>query len=242
MKTVKALIIGVATWLLASSTAFADVQLTLQNGRVSLVAKDATIRQILTEWARIGQTKIVNLERIPGGPVSLELQNVSESQALDVLLRTVAGYLAAPRPTAVANLSVFDRIVVMPTVAGPRTPVSASAQPPVFQQPQFNQPPQQQADDDSEDQRPAPNGAVPVQNRGPIFNTFPQPQVVNPQGGAAAQPMPQPAVPAAAPSAFPTAPAGGVAVPGMVAPAPQPPPGQQLQPGQVRRPGGPGGQ
>jgi hypothetical protein len=111
MKTVKALIIGVATWLLASSTAFADVQLTLQNGRVSLVAKDATIRQILTEWARIGQTKIVNLERIPGGPVTLELINVPESQALDVLLRTVAGYLAAPRPTAVANLSVFDRIV-----------------------------------------------------------------------------------------------------------------------------------
>lgn len=239
MKTVKTLTIGVATWLLASSTAFADVQLTLQNGRVSLVAKDATVRQILTEWARIGQTKIVNLERIPGGPVSLELQNVTESQALDVLLRTVAGYLAAPRPTSVANLSVFDRIVVMPTVPGPRAPVSASAQPPVFQQPQFNQPPQQ-ADDDSDDQQPAPNGAVPNQNRGPIFNAFPQPQVVNPQGGAAAQPMPQPAVPAAAPSAFPTAPAGGVAVPGMVAPAP--PPGQQPPPGQVRRPGGPGGQ
>lgn len=240
MKTVNALAIGVATWLLTGSTAFADVQLTLQNGRVSLVAKDATVRQILTEWARIGQTKIVNLERIPGGPVSLVLQNVSESQALDVLLRTVAGYLAAPRPTSVANLSVFDRIVVMPTVPAPRAPVSASAQPPVFQQPQFNQLPQQ-ADDDSDDERPVPSGAMPNQNRGPIFNTFPQPQVVNPQG-AAAQPMPQPAVPAPAPSAFPTAPAGGVAIPGMVAPAPQPPPGQQPQPGPVRRPGGPGGQ
>ena len=33
-----------------SAAASADVQLTIQNGRVSLVAKDATLRQILAEW------------------------------------------------------------------------------------------------------------------------------------------------------------------------------------------------
>jgi hypothetical protein len=65
----KTTLIGVAAWLLAVSTASADVQLTMQNGRVTLVAKDATVRQILAEWARVGHTKIVNLEAVPGGPI-----------------------------------------------------------------------------------------------------------------------------------------------------------------------------
>ena len=239
MKNLKPLVIGAAAWLLASSTAFADVQLTMQNGRVSLVAKDATLRQILTEWARVGQTKIINVERVPGGPVSLEFQNLPEAQALDVLLRTVAGYLAAPRAVATANLSVFDRIVVMPAAAGPRAAMASSVQAPTFPQPQFNLP--LAGDDDADDQRPAQGVAVPNQNRTPVFNTFPQqqpPQIVNPQLPATAQPT----APAQAPSAFPTMPAGGVSVPGMIAPAPAPP----LQPGQIaqpaRRPSGPGGQ
>src|ERR1051326_9104186 len=94
---------GVVTMVLLASSAFGDVQLTIHDGRVSLKAKDATVRQIMQEWARVGQTKIVNVERIPGGPIaSLELNNVTEKEALDVLLRTVSGYIAAPRTTTVA--------------------------------------------------------------------------------------------------------------------------------------------
>src|SRR5439155_6932063 len=93
------------------------VNLTIQDGRVSLVAKDATLRQILAEWARVGQTKIVNGERVPGGPVTLQLTNVPEEQALDTLLRSLTGYVAAPRATTAGNLSRYDRIVVMPTIA-----------------------------------------------------------------------------------------------------------------------------
>ena len=102
--------------LLTASVSSADVQLQLQDGRVSIVAKDATVRQILAEWARVGQTKVVNVERIPGGPLTIELSNVPEAQALDVLLRSVSGYMAAPRGTAAADLSMFDRIIVMPTI------------------------------------------------------------------------------------------------------------------------------
>ena len=83
--------------LLTASAASADVQLQLHDGRVSIVAKDATVRQILAEWARVGQTKVVNVDRIPGGPLTLELSNMPEAQALDVLLRSVSGYMAAPR-------------------------------------------------------------------------------------------------------------------------------------------------
>ena len=251
----KTAIIAVAAWLFAVSTAFADVQLTMQNGRVSLVAKDATIRQILTEWARVGHTKIVNVERVPGGPVTLELVNVPESQALEVVLRSLSGYITAPRPDDAVNLSRFDRIIILPTLAAARPATSSAAPPPVFQQgSQFNI--QQPADDDADDERPTPNVvAVPPGQRGPVFNTFPQPQVVNPQTMPMPQAMPQPGFPGGAaappqtpaPAAFPaapTAPYGGVAVPGMVAPPPPAPPGQQpVVPGQpVRRPGGPGGQ
>src|SRR6476619_5459636 len=122
MKAMKTLVFGLAVSLLAVAPAVADVRLTMQNGRVSIVAKDATVRQILTEWARVGQTKIVNVERVPGGPVSIELNNVPESQALEVLLRAMSGYIAAPRAVDVANLSRFDRIIVMPTLAGARAP------------------------------------------------------------------------------------------------------------------------
>jgi hypothetical protein len=250
MNKMKVLAVGAVALLLTGSSAFAEVQLSIQNGRVSLVAKDATVRQILTEWARVGQTKILNVERIPGGPLTLELTDVPEQEALDVLLRSISGYMAAPRAMASANLSRFDRIVVMPTTAPPRS-AAASTPAPTFAQPQF-QPPQFQAppapEEDADDERPAPNGPVP-NPRGPIFNTFPQPQVVNPQMNpngvppGVGNPMQPGQVPQqVAPSAYPTAPSGGVAIPGMVAPAPLQPgqvPGQPGQP--VRRPGGPEG-
>ena len=235
--------------LAAASTASADVRVTMQNGRVSIVAKDATVRQILTEWARVGQTKIINVERIPGGPLTLELNDVPEANALEVLLRSLSGYIAAPRPANAqdsTNLSQFDRIIIMPTVAAAR-PAPSSAPPPVYspQQTVYSAPPAV-GDDEPDDQRPAPPNMPQAPNRGPVFNTFPQPQVVNPQtaGAPTAFPGQQPptgvpqqqqgAQPPATFGATPTAPYGGVAVPGMVAP---PPPGAQQpgqQPGQVQ--------
>src|SRR5437899_119338 len=105
-----ALAVSVMTLALCAP-ASAEVQLTIRDGRVTLAARDATVRQILSEWARVGQTRVVNVERIPGGPVTLQLNNVPEDQALDVLLRSVSGYMAAPRPVMVGNLSRYDRIL-----------------------------------------------------------------------------------------------------------------------------------
>jgi hypothetical protein len=239
IKVLRALSLCAAVSLGAASTASADVQLTMENGRVSIVAKDATIRQILTEWARVGHTKIVNVERIPGGPMTIELNNVTESQALEVLLRAMSGYIAAPRAVEAANLSRFDRIIVMPTLASARPAVAATPAP-VYQQqaPQFVQQPPQ-VDDEADDNQPPPN-VVPQQNRGPVFNTFPvQPTTVTPQFQMPQQPPVQlPNQPPGFPAA-PSAPFGGVAVPGMVAPAPQPQPGQpQMMIPPPRRPGG----
>ena len=212
--------------LLAASAASADVQLQLHDGRVSIVAKDATVRQILAEWARVGQTKVVNVERIPGGPLTLELSNVPEPQALDVLLRSVSGYMAAPRGTAAADLSMFDRIIVMPTAAAPRPAASAAPPAPAFQQPQFT--PAAPPPDDDADAPPAAGVQQPP--RPPVFNAFPPPQVGGPgasgvpavQGGQAVQPSSFGGAPSAPPG-------GGVSTPGMMTQPVQPAPASPSQ-------------
>jgi hypothetical protein len=234
MRTVVRLTIGVLAALAAASAASAEVHLTIQGGRVTLVAKDATVRQILAEWERVGRTKVINAERIAGGPLTLEMTNVPEQKALDMLLRSVSGVLLAPRAVAIDNLSAFERIIVMPPSAAPPPPATP---PPASGQGAF-QPPR--AADDDQEERPNPGGGP--QNRGPAF-VFPQPQVVNPQapnppgalGGQTQQPTlvfppqgvtgappPISAYPGVSPSATPA----GVSVPGMVVPAPAAPPGQ----------------
>jgi hypothetical protein len=117
MFSIRTVALSVFVWLAVGSFAFADVHVSFRDGRVSIVAKDATVGQILAEWAKIGQTKIVNVERIPRDPLTIELQNVTEGRALDVVLRTVSGYIAASREIDVPNASRFDRIIVMPTSA-----------------------------------------------------------------------------------------------------------------------------
>lgn len=199
-----------------AAPAFADVQLSINAGRVTISAKNATVAQILAEWARVGQTKIVNAERIPGGPLTLELANVPEREALQVLLRSVSGYVAAPRAEPIANASQFDRIMVMPT-SSPTRPAAPAPAVPTFQQPQFPVPPPRVDDDDDADPPVPPNGIPPQIPRGPVFNTFPAPRIATPQ-------------PSAAPPASqtPTAPVG-VSTPGMAVPVPQ----QPGQPGAV---------
>jgi hypothetical protein len=118
----------------ASPSRAAGLKLTIHDGKVSLDAEEVTIRQILAEWARVGKTRIVNLERVTSGPITMRFENVSEQQALDIILRTVPGYMAAPRPTFAADASVYDRILIMATT----TAVAARPQAPVFQGPSPN--------------------------------------------------------------------------------------------------------
>jgi hypothetical protein len=272
----KMLIAGVTALLLGASPAFADLRLTMHDGRVSIVAKDATVRQILTEWARVGHTRIVNVERIPGGPVTLELDNVTEMQALEVLLRPLSGYIAAPRSVAAENVSAYDRIIIMPTLADarPAPPVSSSPSsaafisPPVFQQaaPVTQPAPVMQPADDDVINDPPPGsaqGVAPGSATSAAAMSAQSVAAASAQNVAAGSPetgdspnihprglevgrrpegvrLPsRPPVSGAPP--VPT----GVAVPGMIAPAP-PQRGQPGQPGQppvapgqpARRPGG----
>jgi hypothetical protein len=110
--------LALALLMLTSSAtpSWADpLTLSVRDGLVSLDAQDVTVRQILTEWARVGKTRIVNVERITGGPITLKLDAVPEKQALDIILRAIPGYMAMPRSTQVADASLYDRILIMPT-------------------------------------------------------------------------------------------------------------------------------
>jgi len=123
------LVAVVMAWL-AVPAARADIQLSIRDGRVVLVATNATIADIIVEWAKVGHIKIVNADKIPRDVVTLELRNVSERQALDILLRSTSGFIAALRAEDDPNASLFDRIVIMPpSVAPPPPAVNASAPP-----------------------------------------------------------------------------------------------------------------
>jgi len=238
---------AVCVWLALAPAAHADVQLSLSNGRVTVVAKDATLRQILTEWARVGKLKIVNLERIPGGPLTLELRDVPEGEALDILLRTLSGYIVVPRTTPVADASVYDSIAVMPTIAAPAARTAAAAPTPApFTPPAAFLPNAEDDQNGPQIARPpvfAPGQAIPQQ--GSPANIRPVLPVVRP-GVVSAQPnvnqndvqQPPNAVPfpfqnppAAYPPGGQAAPGAiGVSTPGMIAPAPASQPGQIPQP------------
>src|ERR1700693_1336441 len=125
----------------------AEVHLPIRDGRVTLSAAGATVHEILIEWAKVGQTKIVNAERVTGGPITLQLTNVSEEQALDVILRSVSGYVAAPRPMVNPGASRFDRILIMLTSTPPPV-VAGAAPPPGFPPRQFPNRAQLPGDDD----------------------------------------------------------------------------------------------
>ena len=202
---------------LTATPAAAEVALAINGGRVSLSAKDATVSQILAEWAKVGQTKIVNGERVSGGPVTLELTNVTEVEAIEILLRSAGGYLLAPRRTPTTNGSRYDRILVLPMSAGPRASVAPTPAPTpgrTLPQPQIapqfiQQAPQPGDNGDPQERAVAPTAGQNV--RPPVFNTFPQQPP--PQGTGTPPPSTR--------GSTVTAPVG-VATPGMVVPVPQP--------------------
>lgn len=107
----------------------AELTLTFSEGLVTVDAKDVTVRQILTEWARVGKTRIVNMERVASPPVTIKIERVPEKQALEIILRAVPGYMAAQRPAPLQGASAYDRILIIASTtvapAAPRPPAAS---------------------------------------------------------------------------------------------------------------------
>ncbi|MBP7572100.1 MAG: hypothetical protein KBA95_18745 [Acidobacteria bacterium] len=211
-----------------------QVQIQIRDGRITLQARDASPREILAEWARVGQTRIVNAERVPGGPLTITLTDVPEAKALDLVLRSAGGYLAAPRAAGATASSQYDRIVVLAIArppAGVPAPAAEQSNPANrFQRPARMRPqPQQPAvllDDQDE---PVPQEPEPMEEpqgaSQPGMPTQPAGAGGNVPGTPASLTSPTPGMPTAAPSA---------ARPGMPTPPPRTP-GQEQQPPQESR-------
>jgi hypothetical protein len=243
--------LAIALFLLASSASpswAGSLTLSMHDGFVSVDAQDVTVRQILTEWARVGKTQIVDAERITGGPMTLKFDNVPEKQALDIILRSIPGYMALPRATQVADASLYERILIMATTTavaaarppsqggmpgGPNVTQLRPAMPPPLFPGMLLEPPDSgdQITDDPAIAAAAAAGLIPVP--GLIPGAPPIPGLMPP--GGANQPA-QPAPGAGAPTNPWSVPAG-TAQPSLAppTPAPQAPPAQRLRPPQADR-------
>jgi hypothetical protein len=197
-----------------------DLRLTMDGGRVTIIADNVPLRQVLQEWARVGQTKIVNADTVSGPAITLQLINTPEREALDILLRSASGYIAAPRPVMVAGAGMYDRITIMATSHAPAATAASAAPPPTFQR----------------TPTPADDEDSPINMQQQLQFQQPQSPVVGQfPGMPAQQPGPQPFVNPNAPTTPMTS-----SRPGMLpAPAPNGVP-NPYQPGPVR-PGGGGG-
>jgi hypothetical protein len=226
--------------VVAAPAAAQQLTLEFNQGLVSVDAAGVPVRTILNEWAKRGGTKVIGSERVTGAPLTIKLIDVPEAKALEVILRSVAGYMAAPRSTG-EGASVYDRILVMATSSAPAPAAArplAPANPNAMAGTQRFVPPQrQQQDDETKEDEEDPNPPSP-----PVF-TFPgapngqpgqfvppqpgqmQPMIVNPQTG-------QPQAIPVAPNYPAAAPFGGA--PGSI----NAPPQQPGQPGAVTRPPG----
>jgi hypothetical protein len=246
----RTLLLAVAMSVVAAWPAGAqNLKVEFHDGRVSVEATSVPVRTILTEWGKVGGTKIVGADRITGAPITVKLINVTEAQALETILRSVAGYMAAPRNTGI-GASTYDRILVMATTTAPPPVATArpGQQPPstAFAGTQRFVPPRQRPEqsEPAEQEEPDENPPNP-----PVF-TFPQPgqngfvnqpgQFQNPQPngfnpGAAVVPTTQPATTPAQPQA-----PIGVSQPGMMVQPPQPT--TPTTPGMIRPPGRGGNQ
>jgi hypothetical protein len=135
----------------AAPSAAQSVKVEFDNGRVTVKAENVTVRSILNEWARRGSTRMVNVDRVTGPPVTIELASVPEQQAIEILLRGVAGYMIGWRETGpeMPAASAFDRVMLLPTSTVVRsTPPPPGPPPP-------RQPVAIQNDDDDEPTDPA---------------------------------------------------------------------------------------
>ena len=104
-----------------------ELQFTIGEGRVTLIASDALLGDVLAEWERAGNTRFVDAGDLDEVPVSLHLVDVPEAEALRLLLRPAAGYLAARRAPLTPGASVYDRVKILAGRANSPPPRSAPA-------------------------------------------------------------------------------------------------------------------
>jgi hypothetical protein len=99
----------------AQTPASPKVQIAFDHGTVSLTAKDATLREVLAEWTRLGGTPFVGAERLTGGPMTLQFDKKPEIEVITSLLRGASGFVAGPRRDGSEAASTIEVVYVLAT-------------------------------------------------------------------------------------------------------------------------------
>jgi hypothetical protein len=212
----------------ASSSA-QTINLQFDNGLVTLNAQNAPVRTILAEWSRLGGTRFLNADRIGGAPVTVELTSVPERQALEILLRSVAGYVVTQREGA--GVSRLGGVAILPTSAAVRAPAPVTFGAATVQQQQRSQ--EDALNDANADERPGQRLPTPVSpfNATPAVTNTPGVRVVT--TGTASAPFGSVTPTETVPPGTPGAPSvvrppttlqvpQGTSRPGEITPQPQP--------------------
>jgi glycosyltransferase involved in cell wall biosynthesis len=135
----KQVVRGLAAGLLAAAIAGGAtiegaaprLQLTFDNGHLSLSAHGVTVQQVLREWERVGRTQVDHPEAVPAKLLDIDLTDVPEEEALGVLLRSAGGFLVMSAPAPSQMTSQFGRILIVPPSAPTReAPRALTAQDP----------------------------------------------------------------------------------------------------------------
>jgi hypothetical protein len=220
MMTLKRIVVVAAALLTcaipmrAQSTRKLDIS--FNAGRVTIVAENVTLAEILGEWSRKGGSKIVNAERLPGGPVMLtEFKDQPEADVLRTLLREAPGYGAAMRTAGAGGASSVQTVYILAVRAMTASTNSAPMASPVQQSPSPVAAPRQiqgSPDDEIPPVRPlSPEvnpGGMPATPGGPAGQPTNNPNLRVGPGGTVTSTVPGVVIPGPTP-ATPGKPNGG---------------------------------
>jgi hypothetical protein len=130
MRSVVPILVAFSAIVTTAPASAQHLSLDIREGRVTLDARDVTLQQILAEWTRIGGVRVINGERVTASPLSLLLRDMSEREALDILLSGQAGYMLVARRGTGTGASAFEGILILasstPPAAGPAAPIGGA--------------------------------------------------------------------------------------------------------------------
>jgi hypothetical protein len=90
-----------------------QLKLTFNQGKVTLIASQVTVREIMTEWAKLCGCYVEGAEKLTGGVLMpMQFEDDPESVVLGSLLRGAGGYLLGPRAPGSPGASVYGRVAI----------------------------------------------------------------------------------------------------------------------------------
>jgi hypothetical protein len=106
------------------------LDLTFNDGKVTLVAQGVTVREIMAEWARRCGCLVQGTDRLTGGStVPMQFEDQPEAAVLESLLRSAGGYLLGPKASGSRGASMYGSVSVFPVSHGIAPPSYAPSAP-----------------------------------------------------------------------------------------------------------------